>query len=334
MPASHAPHAPSFATLNQAAEWFALLRSGEASPADRSQWQAWLASSPEHREAWQRVERISGCFEPIQAMTEPRAAIGALGAAGSRMRRRVVTSLATLAGGCLLGWSAWRHGPLPELTAAWHADHRSASGEIREIALADGSRVWLASGSAIDEDFQGELRRLRLLAGEILVQTAADPRAFVVDTPQGRLRALGTRFTARLDGSETLLAVYEGAVEIRTENGNVAVVEAGSQRRFTATAIAGPDQADPAREAWAKGILIARDIPLAEVVGELRRYRGGWLGVAPEVANLPVFGSYPLNDPDRALNMLASVLPIRIRHTLPWWVSVEPVEAPPRQPAS
>jgi transmembrane sensor len=37
-----------------------------------------------------------------------------------------------------------------------------------------------------------------------------------------------------------------------------------------------------------------------------------------------VFGSYPLNDVNRALDMLASVLPIRLQRTLPWWISLEP----------
>lgn len=62
---------------------------------------------------------------------------------------------------------------------------------------------------------------------------------------------------------------------------------------------------------------------LDDVVQELRRYRGGYLGIAPEVAGLRVFGSFPLRDTDDTLTMLASALPIRIQRTLPWWVSIE-----------
>jgi len=62
---------------------------------------------------------------------------------------------------------------------------------------------------------------------------------------------------------------------------------------------------------------------LGEVVKELRRYRNGYLGIAPEVAHLRVFGSFPLRDTDNTLSMLASALPIRIQRTLPWWVSIE-----------
>ncbi|WZB74169.1 FecR domain-containing protein [Achromobacter insuavis] len=83
--------------------------------------------------------------------------------------------------------------------------------------LPDGSRVWLNTASAFNRDFQPGLRRLHLVAGEILIETGTDKdRPFVVDTAEGRLRALGTRFTVRQEADATLLAVYQGAVEIRT----------------------------------------------------------------------------------------------------------------------
>ncbi|WP_418648445.1 hypothetical protein ACNQFN_07710 [Thauera butanivorans] len=42
------------------------------------------------------------------------------------------------------------------------------------------------------------------------------------------------------------------------------------------------------------------------------------------LADLPVFGSYPADDPERALVMLESVMPIEVRRPLPWWISIEP----------
>jgi len=94
--------------------------------------------------------------------------------------------------------------------------------------------------------------------------------------------------------------------------------------RFSAHALEPVQPADAAREAWARGVLMAQDITLRELVGELRRYRHGHLGLAPEVADLRVFGNFPLTDTDDTLDMLAGALPVRIRRTLPWWVSIEP----------
>ena len=319
---------PSRQALEQAAGWFAVLDSGEATAVERGQWEAWLAESPEHRRAWGYVERISRRFDPVRDSPERDTAITAYrDATGAWPRRRqTLLGIAAVAGSGLLGWVVWRHTPLPAMVQAWTADHRTGTGEVREVALADGTRVWLNAVSAFDADYRGDWRRLRLVAGEILVRTAADTaRPFVVDTPQGRLRALGTRFTVRQEQGETLVAVHEGAVEVRTAGtGVTAVVPAGRQVRFTNTALAPVEAADPAREAWTRGLLVARDIPLSEVVEELRRHHRGYLGLAPEVADLRVFGGYPVSDPDRTLAMLESVMPIRVHRTLPWWVSIEP----------
>jgi transmembrane sensor len=315
--------------LQQAAEWFAALDSGEATDADRSRWEAWLAESAEHREAWRYVERISRRFDPIKASPQRQAAVTAYQlASGMQMRRRqTLLSLAALAGSGLAGWAVWRDTALPELALSWAADYRTGTGEIRDVALPDGTRVWLNALSAFNQDYQPDQRRVRLVRGEILIDTAADPqrRPFYVETPQGRLQALGTRFAVSLDGSETRLAVYEGAVEVRTADQDaLAIIPAGRQTRFTRATLASTEAADPAREAWTRGLLVARDIPLADVVRELQRYYPGHLSLAPEVANLRVLGGYPVDDPGKVLAMLESVLPIHVQRTLPWWTSIEP----------
>lgn len=318
---------PSHEALQQAAEWFALLRSGAATRQDHAAWQHWLDCSSEHRGAWQYVESISRRFNPLRTGTDPRPAVNALQTLGARrrQRRRWLKGMVALAGVGLLGGAMWRQTPLAGSVLAWGADYRSARGEIREIVLADHTRIWLNTASAFDVDYRPGLRRVRLVAGEMLIKTAADAmRPFVAETCHGSLRALGTRFTVRLTEGSTFLAVYEGAVELRTaDTRRTRVIAAGEQVGFTAADIAPPEVASRAREAWAQGVLLAEDIPLRELVAELGRYRTGHLGVSPAVAGLRVLGGYPLQDSDKALAMLESVLPIEIRRTLPWWVSIE-----------
>jgi len=318
---------PPHAAMEAAAEWYALLRSGEASETDRANWQAWLMASPDHRGAWGYVESVARNFAPIQTTPEPQRTANNLWAANLRVlqRRRALAGIAAFAGTGLLAWAGWRHTPVTHFVVAHLADHRTGTGETRDITLLDGTRVWLNAETAFNADYQARLRRLQIVAGEILVATAADTiRPFVVDTTHGRLRALGTRFTVRLaDDGNTFLAVYEGAVEIRNTAGEITIIPAGQQTRFSADAIAPQADADIAREAWSRGVLLARDITLGEVVAELRHYRKGHLGLAPEIAELRVFGSFPLKNTDEALAMLENILPIRIQRTLPWWVSIE-----------
>lgn len=106
-------------------------------------------------------------------------------------------------------------------------------------------------------------------------------------------------------------------------SGQSTVVAAGQQVRFTADRWDDTTVADPAREAWSRGILLAQDMPLAQVVAELGRYRRGHITVAPEVAGLTVLGSYPLDDFNGTLTMLQKALPIQVRQPLPWWTTIE-----------
>lgn len=314
------------AVLAQAAEWFTLLVSGDATTADRQAWQAWRDGADTHRRAWARVEEISGRFGAIQATPDPRAAANAYRSAlASPGRRRLMLSLATLAGTGLAGWMARDTGLLPNRLSASLAGYRTAVGEVRELMLPDGTQVWLGTASAFDADYGPDLRRLQLWRGEMLVETAPDAsRAFVVDTPHGRLRALGTRFITRLDDADTRIAVYEGAVEATHPDGRAVVIPAGMQARLSTAGISALTPADAADAQGPRGRYVARNVPLSDMLRELGRYRRAYLSVSPEVAHLPVFGSFPMTEPDRVLSMLESVMPIQVRRPFPGWIRIVP----------
>ncbi|MFT3820448.1 MAG: FecR domain-containing protein [Rubrivivax sp.] len=318
---------PSHAVLEQAARWYALLRDGKAGLQDQADWKAWLRADEAHRTAWRYVEDIRRDFEPLRGKPDARLATDALNTATERMhsRRRLLAGAAVVSSGSLLGWLGWRQDLLPAGLMAWGADHRTATGEQREITLADGSRVWLNTASAVNVKFDARERVIVLVEGEAFIATSKNSaRPFIVETAQGRMRALGTRFNVRRDAALTRLAVYDGAVEIRTADGSATrIVPAGQQAYFGADRIAASEAADQAREAWAQGALVADNISLRQVVEELRRYRRGHLGVADDVAGLTVYGNFPIHDTDRVLRMLASALPIRIEQPMPWWTSIE-----------
>ncbi len=322
----HTAAQPSHAVLQQAAHWYALLRDGKAGRQDSADWQAWLHADEAHRTAWHYVEQIGGEFAPLRGQSDARLAADTLNAAAGHRhaRRRMLAGVAMMAGSAFAGWLGWREALLPASVMAWGADHRTGVGEQREITLADGSRVWLNTASAVNVRIDAQARTVELVEGEIFIATARDAlRPFFVDTEYGRLQALGTRFNVQRQSGRTMLAVYEGAVEIRAINGATRVLQAGQQAHFGADDISTLGTADLAREAWTRGALVAGDIPLRQVVEELRRYRRGHLGVADEVADLTVYGNFPIHDPDRVLRMLASALPIRIEQPLPWWTSIE-----------
>ncbi|GLK89516.1 FecR domain-containing protein [Pseudomonas turukhanskensis] len=312
-----------YAVLQQAADWFATLSGGAVSEPQRQAWRLWLAASPEHAAAWQRVEAISGQFERVPG-DRRRAAGQALSAAGSS-RRRAIGMLALLCGGGLLALATARRGTLQ----AWAANQRTATGEVRETRLADGTQLWLNTNSAADIDYSASLRRVQVLRGEVLLESAHDTlvpaRPLVVDSQQGRMRALGTRFSVRQGEGYTQLSVFDGAVQISPVQGAAQqVISAGQQVRFTAAGIGAVQAAEPGRQAWSHGVLLADNRRLDDFIAELAEYTPGYLGCDPQIADLRLVGAYPLADREKIFAALQSSLPVRIRHRTPWWTVVEP----------
>ncbi|MHA6194472.1 FecR domain-containing protein [Pseudomonas wadenswilerensis] len=319
---------PDHATLQQAADWYARLSGQPGDLALQQAWQHWLDQDERHRQAWGFVERVSQRFAPLHDDVEDAAqTLEQLRRQGVN-RRRLLRGVAGVAGLGFLGLFAWRP-LLREPLLTWQADLRSTTGEIVEQRLADGTRLWLASDSAVDVHFDDHQRSLHLYRGEVLISTASDPRPLRVHTAQGSLQPLGTRFSVALDASGTRLTVFEGRVLARCAGSNAQQeVAAGHGLGFDGQGFTPLQPASPARESWSRGVLLAEDLPLERFVAELGRYRHGYLGVDPALRGLKIMGTFPLHDTDQALAMLERTLPVKVRRRLPWWVSIEPLEAP------
>lgn len=222
-----------------------------------------------------------------------------------------------------LGWLAWRHLPWQD----WTADYRTARGERRAVTLADGSRVQLNTASAISVRMDGTARRIRQHAGEILVETAhAAPYAsqpFMVQTDDGQMQALGTRFIVRKLERGTTLAVLEGAVRVTpAASATAVVVHAGEQLQFDGQGASATRPVAPRDSAWTLGVLYAENLRLQDFLAELSRYREGLVRCDDDVADLRVSGTYQLHDTDRILALLAQTLPVRVHERSRYWVTV------------
>jgi len=323
------------AVADQAAEWLMLLMSGEATEADRQRWQQWRAEHADHERAWQHIENVTGRLKGLaphaayQVLTPYGAAAQAPRGPG---RRKAIHTLLWAGTACAGGLLAWRTPAVRHMAAALAASYRTGTGEQRTVTLTDGSAITLNTASAIDVRFDGQRRLLRLVAGEVLVTTGhaahgggADTRPFVVETGEGRIRALGTRFAMRQHEGSTQVAVLENAVEITpgAAAGPPRLLRAGEQATFTRTAIGAPQAASGQAEAWSRGQLVADEMRLDDFLAELGRYRPGLVRCAPEVAGLRLSGVFPLHDTGRILATLPSVLPVQVRLRTAYWVTVE-----------
>jgi transmembrane sensor len=302
-----------FAVLQQAADWFALLRDEQVSEQDRLAWQHWLDAQPQHRQAWQRVETISGQFERLPHRQAARSALQARG----MDRRQALKVLSIIGGGSMLALGG-RALPWQQ----WQANQRTAVGEVRGSQLADGSRLWLNTDSALEVNFTAKLRRLALYRGEALIEMATDRRPLWLETEQGRLRVQDGRFGVRQLEDGFQVSAYSGSLEIVGARRQSLV--AGQQAYFDEQWVDRPEVLRQARQAWTHGTLQADDMPLGEFIAELSRYQHGHLGCDPRVAGLRLVGAFPLAEPERIYAALEASLPVRVVRRLPWWISIEP----------
>lgn len=317
---------PDPALLKEAADWVMALHYGGAAERDAEAFERWRRQSPAHGEAWARAEAVMGSFAQLPAGIGKNA-LGSLQQQRAA-RRRSLQLLGSLLVAAPAGWLAWRQLPWQE----WTADVATATGERKTLQLADGTQLVLNTATAVDIAFTATERRLRLRAGEILVTTGhADPsptyRPFIVQTAQGSAQALGTRFSLRqFDGAlgTSRVAVFEQAVQVRTDSGATRTLRAGEQADFTAAAVQPAVPVDPSAALWEQGMLLARGMRLADVLAEMARHRGGVLRCHPAVADLQVSGAIALGDTDMALALLERSLPVRVERLTRYWVTVGP----------
>ena len=318
------------AVAQQAADWLTVLMSDEAGEQERRDWLRWREMDPEHARAWAHIEAFSQRFGSVHKGAAVQALAGAAKRPASGKRRQLLAWLGVAGGaGLLAAQGGARDGARTLL-----ADYRTATGERRDIALADGGMVSLNTASAVNLRFDGRQRRIELLAGEIMIVSGhgagsdrvGNDAPLVVATREGLVRALGTRFSVRQLDGESRVAVFESAVEIRPLDGAGAplLLPAGRSATFTRQYAAAPQAVEAYADAWSRGQMIVDDVTLGEFLADLSRYRPGLIHCAPEVVRLRLSGVFPLFDTERILNMLPNSLPVQVRSRTRYWVSVEP----------
>ncbi|MFJ1299213.1 FecR domain-containing protein [Pseudomonadota bacterium AL_CKDN230030165-1A_HGKHYDSX7] len=320
------------AVIREAARWLVRLHSGEADPDDHAAFERWRHGHPERELAWQRAQRLTQQFGAVPA------ALGVpLLTRTPRVNRRAV--LRTLA---VLGLTAPAAAWLAHRLGSHPGTYQTAVGQDQHLVLADGSQVHLNTDTNLAVRYSDDARLLHLRGGEVYVRTAADKagraRPFIVETPQGRMRALGTRFVVRQwDDGEPLteLRVVEHRVEVRLAAGEgTRIVAAGDSLRFTRNAFLAsgptgdPTAGEPAAAAgapgWTRGVIEADNMRLDALLAEVSRYRHGVVRCDPAVAGRRVSGVFRLDDTDALLNVVASTLDLKVVARTSYWVTLMP----------
>lgn len=304
----------------QAADWVIRLDDPDLAPARRAELErereAWLAAAPAHRHAyadasaaWQALDAAFAAPSAAQRPTTTRAA-------PSRARRHTRRATLSALGGVLLLAGA--------LSWVWHTrpDYATATGEIRRLALADGSHVTLDSNSAIDVRYDAQTRRVRLRRGRAAFDVAhGDARRFLVHDRDGTVEDIGTAFQIERGDEDSRIVVTQGSVRLHAVDGET-VLAAGQAARYGSDRLAWSQSGDlEAATAWQRGRLVFVNTPLGEVLAQLNRYFPGHIFLADrELAQRPVSGSFRLAAPGAALDTICDALALRSTRFAGRWV--------------
>ena len=312
-------HDPQRQALSAAAHWVARLAAEPGDPELHVAWRTWRDENSLNQWAWQRVEALQHQLQCLPGAV----AVNAMDAAADQSlrfgRRALLKGVLIGAGVSAIGWSGYRQAPL------WMADQRTTTGERHSLRLDDGTQLSLNTASAVDIRYTAEQRLLILRGGEILVETATDPRPFLIRSAQGEMRALGTRFDVRQFDGFTAMSVLQRAVAVRLgAQPAETVVTSGQTVTFDSQRMLSLRANEPGEGTWVQGRLIVDNWRLDRLVAELARYRPGYLGCATEIGHLTVSGAYSLDDIDLTLNALTHALPVRIASRTGYWTTVVP----------
>lgn len=309
------------AIREQAAEWVVLEGNGPLSPAQQLALAQWCGSDPRHARAYafaQATWADLGQVTSLAPTTPHRAPVAR--AERPRGWRRPTRLRWAVASSALLLLAILGVEQGPRVLLDWRADYATAAGEVRRVSLPDGSQVDLDSGSAVQLDFDGRQRRVRLLAGEAVFSAAPvsadEPRPFVVEYAGATSQALGTRFVVGKVGDGGWVGMLEHSVDVRLQTAPAQgaahqVLQEGQALRYDQAQGIRPWNGRDLHRAtdWQRGVLVFERQPLAEVVERLNRYRDGRLMVVDgTLAQREVSGVFRLDNLAAAADTLAREL--------------------------
>ncbi|WP_282010516.1 FecR family protein [Nitrospina watsonii] len=316
------------AIWDEAVAWCIRLDAEPLAPESKRELDRWLEADALHRKAFDRAQEVWGELDRLpqasrakpQSLTQndfvskrPRRPIPAGGLL--RFRRGAMAWTALAACVALIVMTVFAG----DLSLRFRADHQTGVGQMRAITLADGSRVFLNTDSALAVDYAGDRRKVRLLTGEAEFQVAHDPdRPFVVHTEEGTATALGTAFVVRQDGGRTTVSVLENRVRVALHSDSMSfskavVLSPAQQVRMQTGQLTSAQPVSLEKvNAWRRGKLIFENRPLEEVIDEVNRYHRGWIRiVGTDLKTLTVNGVFRTDQPEGMVTALEESLGLR-----------------------
>jgi transmembrane sensor len=304
----------SSAIESEAVRWVARLDRGPLSAEDAERLSSWLAGDARRQGAFARAQAVMAFADRARALRRPDVDTSeAEKIVRTSSRRRWIGAAGAACAALMFTYFLL---PRAETVA-------TARGEVRTVALGDGSRATLDTASRFEVRFARSRRDVELLAGEALFDVAKDrDRPFVVKAGPVDAIAVGTSFSVAHDGrGGAIVTVREGKVEVRSRSGRLLRLLTANMEMHVAPSSAAVVNTLASEEvdrelAWRSGMIALDGDRLDDAVREFARYGGPRIIVEdPRLAEHTLSGWFAANDPRGFARAAALSIGARVRET-------------------
>ncbi|KLN59866.1 hypothetical protein WH96_15930 [Kiloniella spongiae] len=311
----------------RASEWLLVMKENPDDKALISAFSQWYEQKPEHAEAWKKAVKtykLMGAVVPryedqwAESQIVREQAVNNI-VAFRRSKFKMMSFMAVAAS--ILVALVLRFEPLADY------DYATATGEVRQVALADGTQVYMGPESKLKLNYSKNSRDIQLLEGQAFFDVSHNPeKPFRVFSLGTEISVLGTAFDVNIVEDNVAVMVQEGTVAVKPDQ-NVSHAEILKIGDRIDVAMSGDfvrgHMSPKYISAWRDGRYIANDHSALDVVNALDRHYRGIVVIADEgLKKQPVTGMYLLSKPVTALKALAHSIGAEAYQITPWLVVI------------
>lgn len=299
----------------EAHDWIARMHGPDAA-ASADTFQAWLDASPANAQIYRDLqahwERAKFLTHTKTGQTRDLSSVAVWHRRAGARWAIAAMAIVILASGLAFSHFALR--PTASSTIAYS----TRVGEIRTVALTDGSNVTLDAASSMQVSMTDAAREVRLLDGSARFDVKPDPaRMFSVLTTGGTVTTTGGTFDVTKTPDFVRVTSLKATLNFKSQQiapgrGSAASSAINPGQRLSVTGQQPAELANAPQtgaQDWTMGMLSFDGERLSDAVRELNRHNARKIVLADAaLAGLRITGAFHANDPDGFARSIAAML--------------------------
>lgn len=303
----------------QAVTWFIRLKADNVSSEEKASFLLWLNQADLHRETFNEISKLWGDADLLQALGDVAQNRRIVPKTVPRINFKLPLAMAA----CLALTFLFSN----ELGVLIKGDYSTGVGERKTVYFDDGSTAILNTDSSIAVSMDGPQRRVELLKGEVYFEVKPDPnRPFIVQADHSTTRVLGTRFFVHEKTDSDEVKVVSGRVEVN-DRGALKQPQILHDSEAVSVDASGLGEilllSSTLTTSWVNGFLVFENVPLENVISQIRRYRSGLVIYKDNtLRGLKINGRINLRESDDMLKVLGKNLSVKMTYVTDWLVII------------